>query len=926
MAYIMPLSAYRDPSKVLAHIGVLERSGRFPWGSGEDPYQRLRTFQGLKAKLRRDGADDGQIAKELGFESTREFRAYNTIYDAYLKRHDIERVENMRGHGKSVQEISKETGLSDSKVRSLLKPGADRKVLQFENDRDYFKAQADERGMIDVSTGINSAAQITDTRKIAAIQALRDEGYGYYTVWEKGKRPGETVPTKVLTKPGITREDAFKNRNDIYNPTSKVDDFDASNPLGIKKPIAIDESRVSVVYGDEGGARRDGMIYIRPGVKDLNMRDSHFSQVRIQIGDDSYMKGVAAYSNDLPDGVDIQFFTDKKTGTPLKDVLKPLKRDKKTGDVDYTNPFGSVIDQIKDDDGNVTSALNIVNEEADWKKWSKNLPSQFLAKQSTSLARSQLDMTRANKQAELDEINALTNPTVKKYMLNKFAESADGAAVHLKAAHLPNQRTHVLLAVDSMKDNEIYAPNYQNGERVSLVRFPHGGKFEIPELIVNNNNKEGEALIGKNSPVGVGINATVAERLSGADFDGDTVLVLPNNSGRVKSAPPLKKLEGFNPKVQYGLPPGTPKEKAPFKTMKKSQIPREMGGITNLIADMQMFGATDDEVARAVRHSMVVIDAEKHGLDYTRSAKDNRISELKKKYQVDKSATGSQGAATLITRASSQQRVDVRRPRIASEGGPIDPRTGELRWSPKATEKQRFMTTYPHQKPDGSTDYDRPVHIQRQFKSTKMAETNDARTLLSTQPSPMEVLYADHANGMKALANKARLDYLATEEPSRDPVAYKKYEPERLSLEYKLDQAKANAPKERRAQRVANEITKVRVAENPDMDSEDRKKVYRQALEQARVRTGSQKSRVAVVPTEREWEAIQANAISKTKLNEILQHGDTDSIVELAMPKKGNSITTSQKARIKAMARNGYTNAEIADQLGISTSTVSDNL
>ena len=51
-----------------------------------------------------------------------------------------------------------------------------------------------------------------------------------------------------------------------------------------------------------------------------------------------------------------------------------------------------------------------------------------------------------------------------------------------------------------------------------------------------------------------------------------------------------------------------------------------MGKISNLITDMTLLGASEDKLARAVRHSMVVIDDEKHHLDYKQSEKDNNIA------------------------------------------------------------------------------------------------------------------------------------------------------------------------------------------------------------------------------------------------------------------------------------------------------------
>ena len=99
----------------------------------------------------------------------------------------------------------------------------------------------------------------------------------------------------------------------------------------------------------------------------------------------------------------------------------------------------------------------------------------------------------------------------------------------------------------------------------------------------------------------------------------------------------------------------------------------EMGKISNLITDMTLRGATEDELAAAVRHSMVVIDAEKHHLDYKQSELDNDIKTLRRTYQ-----DGPQGgASTLISRAKSPLSVDKRR------GSPIiDPETGEVSYKP----------------------------------------------------------------------------------------------------------------------------------------------------------------------------------------------------------------------------------------------------
>lgn len=324
---------------------------------------------------------------------------------------------------------------------------------------------------------------------------------------------------------------------------------------------------------------------MRRGVKDLDLGNSNYAQVRILVDGTHYMKGMAIYNDDLPKGVDVIFNTNKSKGTPMlgdknNTVLKLIKNDPE-------NPFGSLIKEhggqsyyIDKDGKEKLSLINKRAEEGDWGSWSDHLSSQFLSKQPLPLIKKQLNMSAADKQAEFDEICALTNPTVKKAMLKSFADDCDAAAVHLKAAALPRQKYQVILPIPSMKDTEVYAPNYKDGEQVALVRYPHGGRFEIPILTVNNRQKDAVKVIGKNPIDAVGINGKVAAQLSGADFDGDTVMVIPTGKNvKIAAEPPLKGLEGFDPKLKYGgKPEGT------FKVMNNTQT--EMGKVSNLITDM----------------------------------------------------------------------------------------------------------------------------------------------------------------------------------------------------------------------------------------------------------------------------------------------------------------------------------------------------
>jgi len=543
-----------------------------------------------------------------------------------------------------------------------------------------------------------------------------------------------------------------------------------------------------------------------------------------------------------------------------------------------------------------------------------------LSKQAPSLAKQQLDLTYESRKNELDEILALTNPAVKKKLLDGFASSADSAAIHLKAAALPGQSTHVILPVNSLKKTEVYAPNFNQDDRVALIRYPHGGTFEIPELTVNNKNREAIKLLGKQAQDAIGIHHSVAERLSGADFDGDTVLVIPNNHGTIKSTPPLDGLKGFDAKAKYTIP----KDDTKTTRMTKSNTQSEMGKITNLISDMTIKGAGPEDLARAIRHSMVVIDAEKHGLDYKRSFEDNGIAALKKNYQGVSEKGNLRGAATLITRAKSTQYVNQRRERRASEGGKIDPATGRLVFVDTGATRKIFKTVkdpVTGEKIKIDTGKTEP----KQQKSTKLAETQDAHTLVSDANTPIERVYADHSNKLKELANQSRKALLETKPlPQASGATKKAYAAERDSLNAKLNVALRNAPYERQAQILGNVKVRARRQASPDLDAADLRKIKAQELAEARVRTGAKKERIEITP--REWEAIQAGAISNHKLDQILANADLDKVKALATPRVAKTMTASKTARAHAMLASGYTQAEVAATLGVSVSTLKASL
>lgn len=899
---------------MLMHYGMPRRSGRYPWGSGDNPYQHSGDFLSRVEELKKSGftftdekgktyTGEVAIAKSMGL-STTQFRTQVGLAKDERRSANVATAKALREKGYSLNEIAKKMGFTnDSSVRSLLNENSEARMNQAKTTAEFLKKQIAEKGLIDVGTGVEKELGISKEKMKEALYILQMEGYTTYGGGvPQVTNPGKQTNIKVLCPPGTEHKDIYNFEN-IHSVRDYVSHDGGETFDKFVYPKSMDSSRLKIRYAEEGGIHKDGVIELRRGVEDLSLGNSHYAQVRILVDGNRYLKGMAVYSDDLPDGVDVLFNTNKKKGTPTEDVLKKIKNDP-------DNPFGSLIKAggqsyyIDADGKRQLSLINKRADEGDWNEWSDKLSSQFLAKQNMQLVNKQLNLAAADKMAEFDEICSLTNPTVKKSLLKSFADDCDSAAVHLQAAALPRQKYQVILPITSMKDNEVYAPNYKNGENVALVRYPHGGTFEIPILTVNNKQAEARKVLGNTPKDAIGINSKIAERLSGADFDGDSVMVIPCNSSKSKvkitSTPPLKGLEGFDPKLEYGgKPEGT------FKKMRNTE--KEMGSVSNLITDMTLRGATPDELARAVRHSMVVIDAEKHNLDYKQSEIDNGIRSLKKKYQgtIDENGRYHEGASTLISRAKSETSV------VKRQGSPkIDEGTGELIW------KQVDNPTYIDKK-TGKTKV-------RTQQSTKMAETNDARTLISDADTPVERAYANYANKMKALGNQARLEILSAGKVQYSAEAKKTYQAEVDSLKAKLNIALKNAPRERQAQTMANAVVAAKKQDNPDMTKAEIKKASQQALSQARASVNAKRETIKI--TDREWEAIQAGAISENQLNQIIVNADMKSLRQHATPRATITLSTAKQNKIASMNASGYTTSEIADALGISTSTVRNYL
>ena len=947
-----PFALFGDDE--LMHVGVGHDddppgrgSGRYGYGTGANPLQHEESLKARVSQLQKDGMTGwGNIARALGYKSSGELR--KVISNEKTRREEamLKDVQKMLSDGKTKQQIADHYGVSLTTINNYIKGKQLKQVKKSNEVVDKLEAAVKEKRYVDVSKGVEVAIGCSKERLSTALDKLRNEGYKIHTVRvsQMGNPSQKTTITVLGDKD--TKWSEAQNHNEVIQSYEDLLVGNGEKKRGLLKPKSIDSSRVYINYTDDsghGGAEKDGLIELRPGVEDISLGNSTYSQVRIAVDNTHYMKGMAVYSDKIPEGYDIIYNTNKKYGTPPEKVFKPMQttNGKDDGPINWDNPFGATImdhGQRQYTDPKTgkkeLSVINKVNDEGKWGEWSKTVSSQILSKQPTPLVKKQLDITYKDRVDEYNEIMALTNPVVKRKLLMAFAEDCDASTAHLKAKAFARQGSYAILPVPSLEggesyfkkngiDGEIYAPRFEDGEKLSLFRHPHASISEIPIVRVNNKNREAKKMMG-NAPDAVGINANIAAKLSGADFDGDTVVIIPMKSANINSAPMLEGLKGFDPK-SYKI---KDEKKTPVITADNKQ--KQMGITTNLIADMSFRdGVTPDEMARAIRHSMVVIDSYKHHLDWKQSELDNDIQGLKDKYQANPGKAKGGGAHTIITKAGSEIYVDDRKPgKVIDEetgkqiGYGIDPRTGKQVWEYTGKTRKVFKPT--------QKEPDRVKEEKVQQKIDQMLLYDDARDLMSSRdnPHPTELAYANYANDMKALANKARKSMLEVPKFSKDPQAAKDYAKEVADLEQKLINAQSNAPRERMAQMTAGVRYRDALKSNPAIkaDKDYLKKLRGQLLNGARLDFGASKAYIEI--TDKEWEAIQHRAISETKLWDILKNAKDDRVRELATPHQSRGVPPTIESAIRVMGSksNGPTIAEIAAQFGVSTTTVSQIL
>lgn len=325
----------------LMHYGVKRRSGRYPWGSGDEPYQHSGDFLSRVEELKKQGLSEKDIADTIGL-STTDLRMQVRVAKHERRALEADRARSLRDDGLSLNEIAEKMGYAnDSSIRSLLDENTAANKNRAKATAEILKKELDENGILDVGAGVERELGVSQNTLKEALFILETEGYvrtgvGMPQVTNKGQQTTVEVIAKTDKEPKELQRELY---NDFEKIKSVGNYHSTDSGLTYNKleyPESIKSDRVQVRYGDEGGSSKDGVIEIRRGVEDLDLGNSHYAQVRILVDGTHYLKGMAMYSDDIPDGADIVFNTNKKSGTPKEKVMKEIKNDP-------DNPFGAAI-------------------------------------------------------------------------------------------------------------------------------------------------------------------------------------------------------------------------------------------------------------------------------------------------------------------------------------------------------------------------------------------------------------------------------------------------------------------------------------------------------------------------------------------------------------------------------------------------------
>ena len=297
---------------ILMHYGMPRRSGRWPWGSGEDPYQHgSRDFLSRVEELKKNGWEEtpDNIMKEFGLTTT-QYRTEKSLCKDVRRMHMVARAKSLRNDGLNDSEIGRIMGKNESSIRELFNEEREARMNQAFKTADFIRNQIETKGMIDVGKGVEIELNISKEKLNEALYILETEGYHVFNNrFEQATNPGQWTTQKVI----CPKDTPYTINDKGQKVSSKVYELDKIHPLNedgyishdggdtfdkFVYPKGLDSKRVKVRYAEEGGEAKDGLVEIRRGIDDISLGNDRYSQVRIMVDNTHYIKGMAVYADD----------------------------------------------------------------------------------------------------------------------------------------------------------------------------------------------------------------------------------------------------------------------------------------------------------------------------------------------------------------------------------------------------------------------------------------------------------------------------------------------------------------------------------------------------------------------------------------------------------------------------------------------------
>ena len=173
------------------HEGATPHSGRYPFGSGEDPFAHPNDLLARISELSKKYDKETDIAKALGM-STTELRKQRSLAKDEEKIANISKVRRLKDHGCSNLEIQRRTGIPEATVRNYLKDYALDRANLTNTVADKLEKEVKHKKYLDVGSGSEIEMGVSQSRFNTALAKLKEKGYYVDKIWvEQAGNPGK---------------------------------------------------------------------------------------------------------------------------------------------------------------------------------------------------------------------------------------------------------------------------------------------------------------------------------------------------------------------------------------------------------------------------------------------------------------------------------------------------------------------------------------------------------------------------------------------------------------------------------------------------------------------------------------------------------------------------------------------------------------